>query len=49
MKAAWILRYWEKRKIKRNKELNETVDKIDQAITDNFYLKRTQEFQYKHY
>jgi hypothetical protein len=39
----------EKEKVKRNKELNETVDKIDQAITDNFYLKRAQKFQYEHY
>lgn len=36
-------------KIKRNKELNSVVDKIDRAITDNFYLRRAQEFQYEHY
>jgi hypothetical protein len=36
-------------KIKRNKELNAIVDKIDKAITDNFYLRRAQEFQYGHY
>ncbi len=36
-------------KIKRNKELNDIVDNLDSVITDNFYLKRTQEFQYGHY
>jgi len=36
-------------KILRKKELNEIVDKIDKAITDNFYLRRAQAFQYKYY
>lgn len=36
-------------KIKRNKELNTIVDKIDRAITDNFYLRRAQELQYEYY
>jgi hypothetical protein len=33
----------------RKKELNAIVDNINQAITDNFYLRRAQEFQYEHY
>lgn len=31
------------------KELNSLVNDIDKAITDNFYLRRAQEFQYSHY
>ncbi|MDR2854222.1 MAG: hypothetical protein LBV31_02825 [Prevotellaceae bacterium] len=38
-----------KEKIERNKELNSIVDKLDKLITDNFYLRRAQEFQYRHY
>ena len=33
----------------RNKELNEIVDKLEELITDNFYLRRAQEFQHSHY
>ncbi len=36
-------------KIERLKKLNKIVDDIDKAITDNFYLRRTQEFHYGHY
>ena len=38
-----------KEKIERNKELNKTVDDLNKLITDNFYLRRTQEFHYVHY
>jgi hypothetical protein len=38
-----------KEKIKRSKELNAIVDNLDKLITDNFYLKRAQEFHYEHY
>jgi hypothetical protein len=31
------------------KEMNSWVNDIDKAITDNFYLRRAQEFQYSHY
>jgi hypothetical protein len=36
-------------KLKRNQELNKIVDDIDKAITDNYYLRRAQEFHYEHY
>lgn len=36
-------------KIERNKELNKIVDELDKLITDLFYLRRAQEFQYGHY
>ena len=36
-------------KIARSKELNKIVDVLNQLITDNFYLRRTQEFHYGHY
>lgn len=36
-------------KTMRKKELNDIVGNIDKAITDNFYLRRAQEFQYEHY
>lgn len=36
-------------KIKRIKKLNEIVDELDRLITDNFYLRRTQEFHYSNY
>jgi hypothetical protein len=36
-------------KVKRTKILNSIVDEIEKAITDNFYLRRTQEFHYGHY
>jgi hypothetical protein len=39
----------EQEKIDRSKELNALVDKIDKDITDIFYLRRAQEFQYRHY
>lgn len=38
-----------KDKIERNKELNNIVDELAILITDNFYLRRAQEFQYVHY
>jgi hypothetical protein len=36
-------------KIERTKKLNKIVDEIDKAITDNFYLRRVQDFHYGHY
>ena len=36
-------------KIRRTKKLNEIVDEIDNLITNNFYLRRTQEFHYSNY
>ena len=36
-------------KIERTKKLNKIVDELDKLITDNFYLRRAQEFQYGHY
>lgn len=38
-----------KEKIEREKELNKIVDKLNELITSNFYLRRAQEFQYTHY
>jgi hypothetical protein len=38
-----------KDKIARNAELNRIVDTINKLITDNFYLRRAQEFQSVHY
>jgi hypothetical protein len=38
-----------KEKTERNKELNLIVDQLDRLITDNFYLRRAQEFHYRHY
>ena len=39
----------EEDKIQRKKELNKIVDTLNKLITDNFYLRRAQEFQYEHY
>jgi hypothetical protein len=36
-------------KIKRIKKLNEIVDELNELITDNYYLRRAQEFQYGYY
>jgi hypothetical protein len=36
-------------KAKSKQELNMKIDNIDKAITDIFYLRRAQEFQYVHY
>lgn len=36
-------------KIERSKRLNKIVGDLDKLITDNFYLRRAQEFQYRHY
>ena len=36
-------------KVERIKKLNKIVDDIDKAITDNYYLRRTQEFHNGHY
>ncbi len=36
-------------KITRSKELNKIVDELNKLITDDFYLRRTQEFHYGHY
>lgn len=33
----------------RSRELNKIVDELDNLISDNFYLRRAQEFQYRHY
>jgi len=38
-----------KEKVERNEMLNKIVDELDKLITDNFYLRRAQEFQYEHY
>ena len=38
-----------KEKIDRNKELNKIVDDLNNLITGNFYLRRAQEFHYRHY
>ena len=38
-----------KEKIIRNQKLNAIVDEIEKLITDNFYLRRTQEFHYSNY
>lgn len=38
-----------KEKIKRTNKLNKIVDELDELITDNFYLRRAQEFQFGHY
>lgn len=39
----------EQEKIDRTIELNKIVDELDKLITDNFYLRRAQEFHYGHY
>ena len=39
----------EDERIKRTKKLNKIVDELDTLITDNFYLRRAQEFHYGHY
>ena len=36
-------------KIERTKKLNKIVDDLDRAITDIYFLRRTQEFHYSHY
>ncbi len=36
-------------KIERTKKLNKIADELDKLITDNFYLRRAQEFQYGRY
>lgn len=36
-------------KINQTQKLNKIIDKIDRLITDIFYLRRAQEFQYEHY
>jgi len=36
-------------KILRIKKLNKIIDELDNLITDNFYLRRAQEFHYEHY
>ena len=36
-------------KVERTKKLNKIVDEINKLITDNFYLRRAQEFHYGHY
>ena len=36
-------------KKERRKDFNEYVDELDKLITDIFYLKRAQEFHYRHY
>lgn len=36
-------------KIERTKKLNEIVDELNKLISDNFYLRRAQEFHYGHY
>ncbi len=38
-----------KEKVERTKKLNKIVDELDKLITDIFYLRRAQEFQYEHY
>jgi hypothetical protein len=36
-------------KVERIKDLNKLVDELNSLITDNFYLRRAQEFHYGHY
>lgn len=36
-------------KIERTKKLNKIVDELNNLVTDNFYLRRAQEFHYAHY
>lgn len=38
-----------KDKVDRIKELNSIIDELNMLITDNFYLRRAQEFHYGHY
>jgi hypothetical protein len=38
-----------KEKIERTKELNKIVDELDKLITDIFFLRQAQEFQYEYY
>ena len=38
-----------KEKVERTKKLNDIVDKLDRLITDIFYLRRAQAFQYENY
>lgn len=38
-----------KEKIERTSELNKLVDQLDLLITDNFYLRRAQQFHYCNY
>lgn len=37
------------KKLKHTKELNKIVDNLEKLITNNFYLRRAQEFHYSHY
>jgi len=37
------------KKSERKKELNKIVNELDSFITDIFYLRRAQEFQYEYY
>lgn len=39
----------QEKKIERTKILNFTVDELEKLITDNFFLRRAQEFHYGHY
>lgn len=36
-------------KTERTKEMKKTVDRLERSITDVFYLRRAQEFHYRHY
>lgn len=36
-------------KIEQTQKLNKIVDELDKQITNNFYLRRAQEFQYGYY
>lgn len=36
-------------KIEQTQKLNKIVDELDKLITNNFYLRRAQEFQYGYY
>ncbi|RZJ89230.1 MAG: hypothetical protein EOO20_11540 [Chryseobacterium sp.] len=38
-----------KEKIIRSQKLNAIIDEIEKLVTDNFYLRRTQEFHYSNY
>ena len=39
----------QEKKIERTKILNSIVDELEKLITDNFFLRRAQEFHYGHY
>jgi len=50
MKVKLISILWDKKKkIKQTKILNSIVDELGKLITNNFFLRRVEEFHYGHY